>query len=814
MELEELRVVIRAETGDLRRQLNQLTSQVRQTNNAVNNGTSNMRRSLKGLVKKIGFAYLTKELISFGQSCIKLGSDLQEVQNVVDVVFSSMTSQVDKFAKSAAQNFGLSETMAKKYIGLYGSMAESFGFTESEAYKMSSALTGLAGDVASFYNITQDEAYTKLKSVFSGETETLKDLGVVMTQAALDQYALANGYGKTTDEMSEQEKVALRYKFVMDQLSNAQGDFARTSDSWANQVRLLKLQFDSLKATIGQGLIIAITPVIKGLNVLIGKLQIAAQAFNSFISGLFGKKIASVGKDASKGLSSIASGAGTASNGIDNVGKSAKKTAKEVKNLMGFDEINSLNKDDGSSDDSSSSGAGGGGIDGGVYDSMLGDLDDSTETTASKFEEMGKRVRKAIKSITDFIKKHKAIIIAIFAGLVTFILGLFVISKWGAITALIGTILETISLIPTAIGVAFLAITSPAVLIAAAIGVVVAALVYLWQTSDSFRSSIIEGWKALVDALTPYIEAIKNLFLLIVDILVTVLKPVIMTLWDVICTVVENVVKIVMSFWTNVLAPIVKFFGECVLIVVNGLAEIWAYWKPTIEKIQTVFMAVWDKCLKPFVNWIGKVFIVAFKNIGNLIKPILENMKRMFSGLINFIVGVFTGNWRKAWNGVKDVFASIFSGLVGLAKAPINAVIACVNGLISGVNACISGLNKISVDVPDWVPGIGGKKFGFNLSALGTIPYLAKGGIINSPTLAMVGEAGREAVVPLENNTGWMDKMAGIIGSTLLQVLQVSNSGNNSSMKGDLYFDKTKVGQVLYESIERERTRRGQIYAR
>ena len=229
MELEELRVVIRAETGDLRRQLNQLTSQVRQTNNAVNNGTSNMRRSLRGLVKKIGFAYLTKELISFGQSCIKLGSDLQEVQNIVDVVFSSMTSQVDKFAKSAAQNFGLSETMAKKYIGLYGSMAESFGFTESEAYKMSSALTGLAGDVASFYNITQDEAYIKLKSVFSGETETLKDLGIVMTQAALDQYALANGYGKTTDEMSEQEKVALRYKFVMDQLSNAQGDFARTS---------------------------------------------------------------------------------------------------------------------------------------------------------------------------------------------------------------------------------------------------------------------------------------------------------------------------------------------------------------------------------------------------------------------------------------------------------------------------------------------------------------------------------------------------------------------------------------------------------
>ena len=123
------------------------------------------------------------------------------------------------------------------------------------AYEMSTALTGLSGDVASFYNISQDEAYTKLKSVFTGETESLKDLGIVMTQTALDQFALANGFGKTTQAMSEAEKVALRYKFVTEQLSGASGDFLRTSDGWANQVRVLQLQFDSLKATIGQGLI-------------------------------------------------------------------------------------------------------------------------------------------------------------------------------------------------------------------------------------------------------------------------------------------------------------------------------------------------------------------------------------------------------------------------------------------------------------------------------------------------------------------------------------------------------------------------------
>lgn len=212
----------------------------------VNEGSFKRQMAgISGLAKKAGMAlaaaFSVKKLVDFGKECINLGSDLAEVQNVVDVTFPNMTAQVDKFAKSALTSFGLSETMAKQYTGTFGAMAKAFGFSEQAAYEMGTTLTGLAGDVASFYNISQDEAYTKLKSVFSGETETLKDLGVVMTQSALDAYALANGYGKTTANMSELEKVSLRYAFVQDQLTAATGDFARTSDSWANQVRIMKL---------------------------------------------------------------------------------------------------------------------------------------------------------------------------------------------------------------------------------------------------------------------------------------------------------------------------------------------------------------------------------------------------------------------------------------------------------------------------------------------------------------------------------------------------------------------------------------------
>ena len=182
---------------------------------------------ITGMAKKAGAAlaaaFGVKKLVDFGKQCLELGSDLAEVQNVVDVTFPKMTAQVDEFARSAAQSFGLSETMAKQYTGTFGAMAKAFGFTEKQAYDMGSTLTGLAGDVASFYNISQDEAYTKLKSVFTGETETLKDLGVVMTQTALDSYAMANGFGKTTSAMSEAEKVALRYQFVQDKLSASTG---------------------------------------------------------------------------------------------------------------------------------------------------------------------------------------------------------------------------------------------------------------------------------------------------------------------------------------------------------------------------------------------------------------------------------------------------------------------------------------------------------------------------------------------------------------------------------------------------------------
>ena len=359
----------------------------------VNQGDFKKQMSgIQSLAKKAGAAlagaFAVKKLVDFSAQCIRLGSDLAEVQNVVDVTFPRMSRRVEEFTKSAAQSFGLSETMAKRFTGTFGAMAKAFGFGERAAYDMSTTLTGLAGDVASFYNISQDEAYTKLKSVFTGETESLKDLGVVMTQAALDQYALANGFKKTTQAMSEAEKVALRYQFVQDQLSLASGDFIRTSDSWANQVRVLKLQFDSLKATIGQGLINVLTPVIKVINTIIGKMMSLANAFKAFTEMLAGKK-GSGSASAVEGMKAVSDGAANVGTSVSKIGGAAKQAAKDLKSVTtGIDELNIIDPDIGSS----ASGTGGG------YDV---DSFDMGELDTSPMDELDARYQALIDRVKE-----------------------------------------------------------------------------------------------------------------------------------------------------------------------------------------------------------------------------------------------------------------------------------------------------------------------------------------------------------------------------------------------------------------------------
>lgn len=231
------------------------------------------------------------------------------------------------------------------------------------------------------------------------------------------------------------------------------------------------------------------------------------------------------------------------------------------------------------------------------------------------------------------------------------------------------------------------------------------------------------------------------------------------------------------------------------------------------DEIKAKAIEVWDSIkekFNQFKEWLGNVFVTdwsqKFGFLGDIINAYLANIrnvfdsvKRIFGGIIDFIAGVFTGNWKRAWQGVQDIFGGIMNGLQAIVKAPLNGVI----GLI---NAAISGLNKIqlpSIDIP-FFGEVGG--WGFNI---GKIPYLAKGGIIDNPTLAMVGEAGKEAVMPLENNTGWISLLADKLASRMPQ------GGNSSYPSGPLSIileiSGTELGRVVIDNMNKLFRQEGKI---
>ena len=207
-----------------------------------------------------------EKVVEFGKKGIELASDLEEVQNVVDVTFGDGADKIEAFAQSASSSFGLTELQAKQFSGTIGAMVKSMGLTDKAALEMSTALVGLTGDMASFYNLDHQTAFDKIRSGIAGETEPLKALGINMSVANLEAYALSKGIKTAYDKMSEAEKVQLRYGYIMQQTTDAQGDFVRTQDSYANQVRVLQNNLDTLAANVGSLLIPALTSAVGWIN--------------------------------------------------------------------------------------------------------------------------------------------------------------------------------------------------------------------------------------------------------------------------------------------------------------------------------------------------------------------------------------------------------------------------------------------------------------------------------------------------------------------------------------------------------------------
>ena len=721
--------------------------------------------------KLLAGAFAVGKLISFGKECIELSSDLSEVQNVVDTVFPTMNKQIDNFARNAAAQFGLSETMAKNFTGTFGAMGKAFGFSEGQAYDMATALTGLAGDVASFYNMSQDEAYTKLKSVFTGETESLKSLGVVMTQTALDAFAMANGFGKTTKSMSEAEKVALRFKFVQDQLSAAQGDFMRTSDGWANQVRLLSLQFDSLKAAIGSGLIAVLSPVVRMLNILIGRILTAISALRSFFSMLGGTaKLAINPKGVTAGTDAVAKSADKASSALGGAGGAAKKAAKDIKSATtGLDELNIL------PDQSDSSGGGGEGGGGGADFPM-----EAFDTGA--MEEGTARINEHLQGMIDRFLELKNLFMSgflegfgdttVFTSIESHILGIGKSLK-GIFTS--PEVLSAANTFADKVAVSLGKIAGAGLSISFSFANFLVGSIdnYLSQNSERIKSGIVKMFDiegSIVDIQTNFITALADIFtvfrgdnfkqigadlisifagtfgtILILsestfrDILDVVLTPITELKDRAIDTLNNLSVPVVQIF--NDLADVFHMFGDTIVRIYDGsihplftmlrdaitdigsvfLNAFNTYILPIVQKAADKFTAFKDDVLAPLMPKAEEVFSkisecvqtvwhviepfvlwfveTAVQQIGNALNTIvsaffaflsgvgtvIDGVLTALGGLMDFIIGVFTGDWDRAWNGIKAIFDVIWKAIKGILETVLKTIHAALTAALENV---------------------------------------------------------------------------------------------------------------------------------
>lgn len=296
----------------------------------INKGVNNLNSNFLKLGKTIVATFAVKALTSFAKQAVSIASDLQEVQNVVNVSFGNMSSKIEQFSKKAIYELGMSELSFKQFASSFMVMGKSMGIATDDAFGMSVALTKLVGDMASFYNISQDVANTALKSIYTGETETLKKYGIVMTEVNLENFALKKGISKTIQEMSQAEKTYLRYLYVTEQLSMANGDFVRTQESWANQTRILTEKTKELSGIIGEDLINVLTPCLKALNQLI--------TYTTYFYTQF-RKLYTVTEEISDSIDKTSNSEQNLAESIDKVTESTKKS------LVGLDDLSILQND-------------------------------------------------------------------------------------------------------------------------------------------------------------------------------------------------------------------------------------------------------------------------------------------------------------------------------------------------------------------------------------------------------------------------------------------------------------------------------------
>lgn len=760
-------------------------------NNTVNKGSAQTSRfgiSLKS-IKTAGVVAGIRMVRQGISKAITESNAYQEDLNLFTASMGQYAKEAKEYAENVGDIMGIDPAKWMRNQGIFNTLLSGFGSVADRSYLMSKNLTQLGYDISSFFNISVEDAMQKLQSGVSGELEPLRRLGYDLSQAKLEQTALTLGIEKSVSAMTQAEKAELRYYAIMTQVTTAQGDMARSLDAPANQLRIFQAQLTQASRAIGN---IFIPILQKILPIAIAVLRIVRELADA-IAKLFHFKLTEIDYS---GVGNLASGAEDAAAGFDDATSAAKELKKSV---MGFDELNILNGN-------TASGAGSAGVSGGSgFDFELpeyGFLND---------------VSKQVDEVTQKLKNALPWILAIGAGFAAWKLspklgfdlqktiGLAV-GIFGALM-LVYNILDAIAngvTIENMTGMIFgmtLAVTGLYVALGPVAGGITAIVSGLAVLAVAFNDAEKSGWNfqnqmlAIAGILTTGVGIgiltgswIPLLIGMIASLLFSVTtatghgQELIRGVKETLKGFIDFFAGIFTGDTARTAAGIAGIFGglkKAVGAVIDGIRDWLNGLLDWIDKKT-------NGKLRPLIIGIKAIVTAVFNNIKQTVGNVINDIKTIFSGLIKFISGVFSGDFDKAWEGIKEIFKGIWNTIIDLLNGAINII-------IKGLNWLIKQMNKISFDVPSWVPYVGGKSIGVNISYISenVLPRLAKGAVIpaNDEFLAVLGD---------QTHGNNIEAPEGLIRKIVRE-----ESGGSGEVHVTIVLDSV-TGKKLFETVVRE----------
>lgn len=760
-------------------------------NNTVNKGSAQTSRfgiSLKNIktAAVMGGIRMLRQGIS---KAITESNAYQEDLNLFTASMGQYAKEAQEYAENVGEIMGIDPAKWMRNQGVFNTLLSGFGSVADRSYLMSKNLTQLGYDISSFFNISVEDAMQKLQSGVSGELEPLRRLGYDLSQAKLEQTALTLGIEKSVSAMTQAEKAELRYYAIMTQVTTAQGDMARSLDAPANQLRIFQAQLTQASRAIGN---IFIPILQKILPIAIAVLRIVRELADA-IAKLFHFKLTDIDYS---GVWNLASGAEDAAAGFDDATSAAKELKKSV---MGFDELNILNGN-------TASGSGSAGVSGGSgFDFELpeyGFLND---------------VSKQADEVTQKLKNALPWILAIGAGLAAWKLGPklgldlqktigLAVGIFGALT-LVQNILDSIVNGVTEenmTGMIFgmtLAVTGLYVALGPVAGGITAIVSGLAVLAVAFSDAEKSGWNfqnqmlAIAGILTAGV-GIGILTGSWIPLLIGMIASLLLSITTAtghgqeLIKGVKKTLQGFIDFFAGIFTGDMERTAKGIEGIFSGLKGIIG---SVIDGIRDWLNGLLDWIdkktngkLKPLITGIKAIVTAVFNNIKQTVGNVIDEIKTIFSGLIKFISGVFSGNFDKAWEGIKDIFKGIWNTIIDLLNGAINII-------IKGLNWLIKQMNKISFDVPSWVPYVGGKSIGVNISYISenVLPHLAKGAVIpaNDEFLAVLGD---------QTHGNNIEAPEGLIRKIVRE-----ESGGSGEVHVTIVLDSV-TGKKLFETVVRE----------